>query len=132
MALFFLSFSPLTVPVSPPSQYQTDYSAEILVRIIHDCGAAFVLTSKEFATHKNITELLKSSPVPWHCEVDTEILPEEASEGEATKLLDKAKPEDIPFLQYTSGSTGRQCMIMMTLPCYQAYIVYISKMHSTY
>lgn len=106
---FLLLFSFLTVPVSPPSQYQADYSSEMLVRIIHDCGAAFVLTSKEFASHKSITELLKSSPVPWHCEVDTEILPEEASESEATMLLDKGKPEDIPFLLYTSGSTGT-CM----------------------
>lgn len=78
----------------------------MLIRIIHDCGAAFVLTSKEFANHKSITELLKSSPVPWHCEVDTEILPEEVSDNEAAKLLDMAKPEDIPFLQYTSGSMG--------------------------
>ena len=110
---FLLLFSFLTVPVSPPSQYQADYSSEMLVRIIHDCGAAFVLTSKEFASHKSITELLKSSPVPWHCEVDTEILPEEESK---TKLpvLDKAKPEDIPFLQYTSGSTGGY-YVMMTM-----------------
>ena len=95
-----------TVPVSPLSQYQADYSSEMLIRIIHDCGAAFVLTSKEFSNHKSITELLKSSPVPWHCEVDTEILPEEVSDNEAAKLLDMAKPEDIPFLQYTSGSMG--------------------------
>ena len=78
----------------------------MLVRIIHDCGAAFVLTSKEFATHKSIIEIVKNSPVPWHCEVDTEMLPEEASEDEASKLLDMAEPDDIPFLQYTSGSTG--------------------------
>lgn len=122
LPVFLSFFFPLTVPVSPPSQYQTDYSTEMLVRIIHDCGAAFVLTSKEFATHKSITELLKSSPVPWHCEVDTEILPEEASDNEATKLLDKAKPEDIPFLQYTSGSTGRQYIMMTTPLCYQEYI----------
>ena len=109
----FLSSS-LSVPVSPPSQYQADYSSEMLVQIIHDCGAAFVLTSKELASHKSIMELLKSSPVPWHCEVDTEILPEEESE---TKLpvLDRAKPEDVPFLQYTSGSTGGYCVTMTTL-----------------
>ena len=102
---FFPYFS--IVPVSPPSQYQTDYSSEMLVQIIHDCGAAFVLTSKEFATHKSIIELIKNSPVPWHCEVDTEMLPEEPGENEAIELLlDKAKPHDIPFLQYTSGSNG--------------------------
>ena len=100
----------------------------MLVRIIHDCGAAFVLTSKELASHKSIMELLKSSPVPWHCEVDTEILPEEASESEATKLLDKAKPEDIPFLQYTSGSTGT-CMTDRVCICYSVvYIRHINRM----
>ena len=79
---------------------------DVIVRIIHDCGAAFVLTSKEFAIHENIIEVIKTSPVPWHCEVDTEMLPEESSESEIYQILDQAKPEDIPFLQYTSGSTG--------------------------
>ena len=45
--------------------------------------------------------------MPWHCEVATEVLPEEASEKEVLELLDKAMPHDIPFLQYTSGSTGK-------------------------
>ena len=94
------------MPVSPPNPHQPDYSKETLERILHDCGAAFVLTSKEFANHKRIIEIIKTSPVPWHCEVDTEMLPEESSDGEINQLLDQAKPEDIPFLQYTSGSTG--------------------------
>lgn len=79
---------------------------EMLVRIIHDCGAAFVLTSKEFANHKSIVEVMQTTSIPWHCEVATEILPEESNESEISELLDKAKPEDIPFLLYTSGSTG--------------------------
>ena len=97
----------LTVPVSPPNPHQTGYSLEMLIRIVHDCGAAFVLTSKEFVNHESIIELIRTSPVPWHCEVATETLSEEESnEDEIKKKLDKAKPEDIPFLQYTSGSTG--------------------------
>ena len=95
-----------TVPVSPPNPHQPDYSAEMLVRIIHDCGAAFVLTSKEFANHKSIVKLIRASPVPWHCEVATEMVPEESNDHEINNTLDQAQLEDIPFLQYTSGSTG--------------------------
>ena len=108
--MFF--FCPPTVPVSPPNPHQTDYSMEMLVRIIHDCGAAFVLTSKEFANHKNIMEVMQTSSVPWHCEVTTEILPEESSENEIHDLLDRAQLEDIPFLLYTSGSTGTSAVYL--------------------
>ena len=101
--------------MSPPNPHQPDYSAEMLVRIIHDCGAGFVLTSKEFANHKNIVELIKSSPVPWHCEVATELLPDEPSDREINELLDQAQLEDIPFLQYTSGSTGMYIVTVYTV-----------------
>ena len=112
------------MPVSPPNLNQSAYTSETLLRIINDCGAAFVLTSKQFANDKSIIKLIKKSPVPWHCEVATEIFTDQLGVGEGGSNseifidqleggnnsdieLDMAKPEHVPFLQYTSGSTGR-------------------------
>ena len=117
----------IAVPVSPPNPNQNAYTSETLLRIIHDCGATFVLTSKQFANDKSIIKLIKKSTVPWHCEVATEIFTDQlgAKEGGSNSEiftdqlgvgegysnsdieLDMAKPEHVPFLQYTSDSTGR-------------------------
>jgi acyl-CoA synthetase (AMP-forming)/AMP-acid ligase II len=73
----------VAVPVSPPNPYQSAYTSETLLRIIHDCGAAFVLTSRQFANDKSIIKLIqKSRPVPWHCEVATEIFTDQMDAGE--------------------------------------------------
>ena len=78
----------------------------MLVKIIHDCGAAFVLTSQKIAAQDNIIKVVENSPVPWHCEMAIVKVAEETSGAEPAVALDQAKPDDIPFLLYTSGSTS--------------------------
>jgi acyl-CoA synthetase (AMP-forming)/AMP-acid ligase II len=91
----------VAVPIYPPRLREGARAAERLARIIGDCGASMVLTTRDIAAQK--AKLAGFSPgvgaVQW-------LLIDDIAGGEAADPMVFPESDTVAFLQYTSGSTS--------------------------
>jgi thioester reductase-like protein len=104
----------IPVPVYPPTSSSFQSALEKMAHIARDCGAAGVLTGREYrdSLNNNLARFAAASDdaafmssLPW---VTTQDLVESATDQTFSPT------EDIVFLQYTSGSTSNPKGVMVS------------------